>query len=243
MINFVYPFQTGPWTYTIERFRNPQPHFVQVMASPKLPTVPVVRTKFWTNLNFDYVPQTEIRKKRNLEKDMEGAENQEWTSQTVFPNFVNHPIGRSYESEPLGQDSDTISKTTRSFTDFVNSKIEEDPLNDKLGEYKRSSAYRLTLDDLRKNQELSRSRNSLSRSAITKPVVLYVEVKSGMWPVRGARVEVTITKRTMNDTNRYKERFELLDTGSGGKRQQIPKAPTKQQLKIRWIHNYKTFRS
>lgn len=43
-------FQTGTWSYTIERFTgNPQPHFVQVLASPRTPTAPVVRARLWSN--------------------------------------------------------------------------------------------------------------------------------------------------------------------------------------------------
>jgi len=48
-------------------------------------------------------------------------------------------------------------------------------------------------------------------------VILYAEVKRGLWPVLGARVEVIVQKRSSNHSIRYRERFELLDTGSGGK--------------------------
>lgn len=41
-------FQTGTWTYTIERFPgNPQPHYVQVFASPKIDNTHVLQSKFW----------------------------------------------------------------------------------------------------------------------------------------------------------------------------------------------------
>lgn len=44
--------EPGTWTYTIERDAgNPQPHYVQVMATPRSRTVPVVRTKFWVRTN------------------------------------------------------------------------------------------------------------------------------------------------------------------------------------------------
>ncbi|KAK6645164.1 hypothetical protein RUM43_001440 [Polyplax serrata] len=207
--------ETGPWTYTIERFRNPQPHFVQVMASPKSPTAPVVRAKFWTNLNSNHLPLVDSRNKRDIPKEFEEVDSQEWTSQTGFPNYLNHPMGRSYESDPIGQESEVVSKTTKGFPDYGNLKMDEDSRLDKMAEFKRSSSYRVTLEDLRKNQELSRNRSPLVRTTAMKPVILYVEVKSGMWPVRGATVEVTITKKTTNDTDRYKERFELHDTGSG----------------------------
>ena len=212
-------FQTGPWTYTIERFRNPQPHFVQVMASPKSPIAPVVRTRFWTNLESNYLSGIggDVRNKRDVLTDIEDAENDDWSSQTSFPNVVNQPIGRSYESESGRQEPENSLKTTRSFSENVNTNNDGDLKNVKTEEYKRSSGYRITLDDLKKSQESGRSKNILLKTSVMKPVILYVEVKSGMWPVRGARVEVTVTKRAGNDTNKYKEKFELLDTGSGGK--------------------------
>lgn len=40
--------ETGSWSYTIERFNvHPQPHFVQVMATPRNPNLPYIRTKAW----------------------------------------------------------------------------------------------------------------------------------------------------------------------------------------------------
>ncbi|XP_034250009.1 calcium-activated chloride channel regulator 2-like [Thrips palmi] len=42
--------ETGTWQYKIERFRgNPQPHFVQVVASARSPLIPVVRARFYTS--------------------------------------------------------------------------------------------------------------------------------------------------------------------------------------------------
>lgn len=182
------------------------------MASPKSPTAPVVRTRFWTNLNNDHLIHSDTRNKRDLEKDIEEAD-AEWAAQTTFPNVIsNQHMGRSFESDPMRQDAEFVSKTTKGFGDYENSKLDE---NGRIGEYKRSPGYKLTSEDLRKNQELSRKHLGM-RKVAKKPVVLYVEVKSGMWPVRGARVEATVTKGSGNDTNRYKERFELLDSGSGG---------------------------
>lgn len=44
--------ETGTWTYTVEPYKgNPQPHFLQVTATPLSPTSPVVETKFWTHRN------------------------------------------------------------------------------------------------------------------------------------------------------------------------------------------------
>ncbi|KAJ1529422.1 hypothetical protein ONE63_006201 [Megalurothrips usitatus] len=42
--------ETGTWQYTIERFRgNPQPHFVQVTATPWSALTPVVRARLYTS--------------------------------------------------------------------------------------------------------------------------------------------------------------------------------------------------
>lgn len=43
------------------------------------------------------------------------------------------------------------------------------------------------------------------------------QVKRGDWPVLGARVEVTVTRPETNGSGIHREKFELLDTGSGGK--------------------------
>ncbi|KAF5270568.1 hypothetical protein FQR65_LT05466 [Abscondita terminalis] len=94
--------EPGTWTYTIERYiGNPQPYYVQVLATPRSRTVPVIRARFWIHAN-----------------------------------------------QPGG------------------------------------------------------------------PLILLTEVKQGTWPVLGAKVEVTITRSSANDTT-YINRLELLDTGSG----------------------------
>lgn len=44
--------ETGTWTYKVERFSgNPQPHFIQVMATPRSTAASVVRSRFWTGKN------------------------------------------------------------------------------------------------------------------------------------------------------------------------------------------------
>ncbi|CAH0563965.1 unnamed protein product [Brassicogethes aeneus] len=44
--------ETGTWTYTVEPYQgNPQPHFLQVTASPKSPELPVIATNFRTHRN------------------------------------------------------------------------------------------------------------------------------------------------------------------------------------------------
>lgn len=42
-------------------------------------------------------------------------------------------------------------------------------------------------------------------------------MKQGEWPVLGAKVEVRVTKASNESTPTFKEKFELFDTGSGGK--------------------------
>ncbi|XP_063226758.1 calcium-activated chloride channel regulator 4-like [Bacillus rossius redtenbacheri] len=93
--------ETGTWVYTVERYSgNPQPHFVQVMATPRSPSAPVVKARAWT-------------------------------SQGV------------------------------------------------------------------------------------RPLVIYTEVRRGDYPVLGARVEVVATRPAGNGSSLYKNKLELLDTGSG----------------------------
>ncbi|GLG98032.1 Uncharacterized protein GBIM_04671 [Gryllus bimaculatus] len=93
--------ETGTWTYYIERYSgNPQPHYVQVMATPRTSTAPVVRARAWTSKNLS-------------------------------------------------------------------------------------------------------------------PLVLYAEVKKGDYPVMGAKVEVIVTRPGRNGTQFFREKFEMLDTGSG----------------------------
>lgn len=49
--------ETGTWTYTVEQYTgNPQPHFLQVMATPKSPLVPVIRANFRIHRNQPFDP-------------------------------------------------------------------------------------------------------------------------------------------------------------------------------------------
>ncbi|KAL3274718.1 hypothetical protein HHI36_016093 [Cryptolaemus montrouzieri] len=42
--------ESGTWTYTVETYPgNPQPHFLQVYATPKSPIAPILSAKFWTH--------------------------------------------------------------------------------------------------------------------------------------------------------------------------------------------------
>jgi len=50
----------------------------------------------------------------------------------------------------------------------------------------------------------------------TNPLAVYAEVKRGEYPVLGARVEVSVVRPGSNGSNAHREKFDLLDTGSGG---------------------------
>ncbi|KAL1122002.1 hypothetical protein AAG570_003409, partial [Ranatra chinensis] len=56
--------ETGTWTYTIERFPgSPQPHYVQVMATPRSNYAPVVTAKLYTAQTPDYlILYTDVKK-------------------------------------------------------------------------------------------------------------------------------------------------------------------------------------
>lgn len=58
-----------------------------------------------------------------------------------------------------------------------------------------------------------------ARFWVTRPrpglLLLRAEVKRGALPVLGARLEVVVTRPEFNGTQSYKDKFELLDTGSG----------------------------
>lgn len=56
------PLQTGTWTYTIERFPgSPQPHYVQVMATPRSISAPVVHARLYTaRTQDDLILYTEV---------------------------------------------------------------------------------------------------------------------------------------------------------------------------------------
>lgn len=53
-------------------------------------------------------------------------------------------------------------------------------------------------------------------SGTTNPLAIYAEVKRGNFPVLGAKVEVSVTRPGLNGSNSHREKFDLLDTGSGG---------------------------
>lgn len=67
---------------------------------------------------------------------------------------------------------------------------------------------------LSKNSHVVRAR--AWTSGTTNPLVIYTEVKRGDYPVLGAKVEVSVIRPGLNGSNAHHEKFDLLDTGSGG---------------------------
>lgn len=66
--------EPGTWTYTIEPYSgNPQPHFLQILATPRTKTVPILRTKFWTHRNKPGNPLILIAEVKNGESPVLGA--------------------------------------------------------------------------------------------------------------------------------------------------------------------------
>lgn len=170
---------------------------------------PVVRARLWTNTDPESGNFFMERNRREVGKPSEETEfrNEERTFRIPLTNSVDYHVGRSFEG------AENLEMSTRSAESFA--EYEDDDGSSKPSESRNLPAYKLTVDDLRRSQGTpGKSRSVFVRNV--EPVILYVEVKRGNWPVLGARVEVTVTKRTENDTNKYRERFELLDSGSGG---------------------------
>jgi len=67
---------------------------------------------------------------------------------------------------------------------------------------------------LSKNSPVVRAR--AWTSGTTNPLTIYAEVKRGDYPVLGAKVEVSVVRPGLNGSNAHREKFDLLDTGSGG---------------------------
>lgn len=66
---------------------------------------------------------------------------------------------------------------------------------------------------LSKNSPVVRAR--AWTSGTTNPLTIYAEVKRGDYPVLGAKVEVSVVRPGLNGSNAHREKFDLLDTGSG----------------------------
>ncbi|XP_050535825.1 calcium-activated chloride channel regulator 1-like [Daktulosphaira vitifoliae] len=66
---------------------------------------------------------------------------------------------------------------------------------------------------LSKNSPVVRAR--AWTSGTTNPLAIYTEVKRGEYPVLGAKVEVLVIRPGLNGSGTHREKFDLLDTGSG----------------------------
>lgn len=66
--------EPGAWTYTIEPYPgNPQPHFIQILATPRSKTVPILRAKFSTHRNGPGHPLILLVEVKNGESPVLGA--------------------------------------------------------------------------------------------------------------------------------------------------------------------------
>lgn len=66
--------EAGTWTYTIEPYSgNPQPHFLQVLATPRSKTVAILRAKFWTHKNQKGGPLILLAEVKNGDSPVLGA--------------------------------------------------------------------------------------------------------------------------------------------------------------------------
>lgn len=74
MLIHIFPFQTGTWSYVIEPYAgNPQPHFLQVLATPRSSTAPVIRAKFWTHRAQEHSPLVLLAEVKRGEFPIMGA--------------------------------------------------------------------------------------------------------------------------------------------------------------------------
>lgn len=180
------------------------------MASPKSPTAPVVRARLWTNVDRYSDTYFLDRSRREVGQNL-GLDDKvdDTNSRTSLTNSVDRHVIRSFDAEAFDMSPESSTKMSENFAEYENDE------NLKIIESRGLPAYKLTVDDLKRSQPNSQSKTVFVRKM--EPVVLYVEVKRGSWPILGARVEVTVIKRSDNETVRYRERFELLDSGSGGK--------------------------
>lgn len=75
--------EPGTWTYTIEPYSgNPQPHFLQILATPRSRTVSILRTRFWTHRDSPGSPLVLLCEVKNGESPVLGAKVEVLVSKT-----------------------------------------------------------------------------------------------------------------------------------------------------------------
>ncbi|GLV34560.1 hypothetical protein CBL_09041 [Carabus blaptoides fortunei] len=83
--------ETGTWTYKVERFSgNPQPHFIQVTATPRTSSSAVVRTKFWTGRNQPGGPLVLYAEVKKNERPVMGAKVEVTVSRPEYNGSTSH---------------------------------------------------------------------------------------------------------------------------------------------------------
>lgn len=111
--------ETGTWTYVVEPYPgNPQPHFLQVTATPISPTSPVVRARFWTHRNQDNGPLILLVEVKKGELPVLGAK----VEVTVTKPEINgsYPHKNTFELLDTGSGDPDITKGDGVYTRYFN---------------------------------------------------------------------------------------------------------------------------
>ncbi|XP_044252912.1 calcium-activated chloride channel regulator 4-like [Tribolium madens] len=111
--------ESGTWTYVVEPYPgNPQPHFLQVTATPISPTAPVVRARFWTHRNQDNGPLILLVEVKKGEIPVLGAK----VEVTVTKPEINgsYPHKKSFELLDTGSGDPDITKGDGVYTRYFN---------------------------------------------------------------------------------------------------------------------------
>lgn len=95
--------ESGTWTYTVEPYPgNPQPHFLQVCATPKSPTAPILSARFWTHRNHANGPLILLTEVKLGEMPVLGAKVEVTVTKTCNPcNQTQDGNTRTYKFDLL----------------------------------------------------------------------------------------------------------------------------------------------
>ncbi|EFA08980.2 calcium-activated chloride channel regulator 4 [Tribolium castaneum] len=111
--------ESGTWTYVVEPYPgNPQPHFLQVTATPISPTAPVVTARFWTHRNQDNGPLILLVEVKKGEIPVLGAK----VEVTVTKPEINgsYPHKNSFELLDTGSGDPDVTKGDGVYTRYFN---------------------------------------------------------------------------------------------------------------------------
>ncbi|KAK9888167.1 hypothetical protein WA026_000436 [Henosepilachna vigintioctopunctata] len=85
--------ESGTWAYTVESYPgNPQPHFLQVMATPKSPSAPIINAKFWTHRNHPNGPLILLTEVKMGDMPVIGAKVEVTVTKTCNPCNQTHDV-------------------------------------------------------------------------------------------------------------------------------------------------------